>query len=435
MLIANAVLDLVDVPAILPGLLRLLVPGGVYWFTINYDGESIFAPGHPHDDQVMQAYHRDMDERVRYGRPAGDSRTGRRLFHYLRAAGAPALAAGSSDWVVSAGPDGNYPDDEAYFLRSILSTIQDALRSRPDRVEPADLADWLAVRGRQLAAGELVYIAHHQPFSERGGEGSRIAGRDQLAGAGAIGGGAERFGQPTDGGSYDGQAVGERFGDGHAVGLRAGRRDEQVGGGVRVAERRAGQDAGEPDAVAVAEARDAGLQLVDEVRVAVERSGQHAMPVPLSEVGERLDEEVLPLVAAEDSDADQVAADGPGRGSDPIDAGPGDVHPVGRDRVSGQDLLAGPFAGNDHAGGRAEHDPFGALRAGIMVCVEGGGQWHVQQHCHSYPAGVWQQLRGGRRGDEPVDQDGLTVGDGGNDAGQVGAGARAGIPATPRRRS
>ena len=166
-LIANAVLDLVDVPAVLPGLLRLLVPGGVYWFTINYDGESVFEPGHPHDGQVMQAYHRDMDERVRYGRPAGDSRTGRRLFHQLRTAGAPALAAGSSDWVVSAGPDGNYPGDEAYFLRSILNTIENALRSRPDRVEPADLASWLAVRGRQLAAGELVYIAHQLDFAGR----------------------------------------------------------------------------------------------------------------------------------------------------------------------------------------------------------------------------------------------------------------------------
>ena len=157
-----------------------------------------------------------------------------------------------------------------------------------------------------------------------------------------------------------------------------------------MAERRAGQDAAEPDAVAVAEARDAGLQLFDVGRVAVERSGQHAMPVPLSEVGERLDQEVLPLVAAEDSDADQLAADGPGRGSDLIDAGPGDVHLAGRDRVSGQDLPAGPFAGNDHAGGRAEHTPFGALGAGIMVPVEDGGQWHVQQHCHSYPASVWQ---------------------------------------------
>ena len=166
-LIANALLDLVDVPAVLPGLLRLLVPGGVYWFTINYDGESIFEPGHPHDDQIMQAYHRDMGERFRYGGPAGDSRTGRRLFQYLRAAGAPALAAGSSDWVVYPGPDGNYPGDEAYFLHSILSTIQNALRGRPDREELAELAGWLVVRGQQLAAGELVYIAHQLDFMGR----------------------------------------------------------------------------------------------------------------------------------------------------------------------------------------------------------------------------------------------------------------------------
>ena len=166
-LIANAVLDLVDVPAVLPGLLQLLVAGGVYWFTINYDGESIFAPSHPHDDQVMQAYHRDMDERFRYGRPAGESRTGRHLFQHLRDAGAPALAAGSSDWVVYPSPDGSYPADEAYFLGSILNTIRNALRNRQDWVDPADLANWLAERGRQLAAGELVYIAHQLDFVGR----------------------------------------------------------------------------------------------------------------------------------------------------------------------------------------------------------------------------------------------------------------------------
>jgi len=173
-LIANAVLDLVDVPAVLPGLLRLLTPGGVYWFTINYDGESIFTPGLPHDDQIIQAYHRDMDERIRYGRPAGESRTGRRLFHYLQSVGAPALAAGASDWVVHAGPDGNYPGDEAYFLGSILTTIQDALRNRQDRVEPADLAGWMAERRRQLAAGELVYIAHQLDFVGRSPGATRV---------------------------------------------------------------------------------------------------------------------------------------------------------------------------------------------------------------------------------------------------------------------
>lgn len=164
LLIANGLLDLVDVPAVLPGLLRLLVPGGRYWFTINFDGETIFQPDHPHDHDVLGAYHRSMDDRVRYGRSAGESRTGRHLFGHLRAAGVPPLAAGSSDWVVMAGPDGTYPEDEAYFLETILQTVQDALDGP---AAPAGLADWLAVRRRQLATGELVYLAHQLDVAGR----------------------------------------------------------------------------------------------------------------------------------------------------------------------------------------------------------------------------------------------------------------------------
>jgi hypothetical protein len=105
-----------------------------------------------------------MDERVRYGRPAGDSRTGRKLFHHLTAAGAPVLSAGSSDWVVHPGPDGAYPDDEAHFLECILQTVQDALQGGTCAV---DLADWLAVRRRQLAEGRLVYLAHQLDVAGR----------------------------------------------------------------------------------------------------------------------------------------------------------------------------------------------------------------------------------------------------------------------------
>ena len=169
LLIANAFLDLVDVPAVLPGLLRLLVPGGAYWFTINFDGESVFEPDHPHDDEVLGAYHRSMDHRVRFGRPAGESRTGRHLFGHLRAAGAPPLSAGASDWVIMASPDGTYPYDEAHFLESILRTVQDALAGP---ATPPGLADWLAARRRQLATGELVYLAHQLDVAGRspGGE-------------------------------------------------------------------------------------------------------------------------------------------------------------------------------------------------------------------------------------------------------------------------
>jgi SAM-dependent methyltransferase len=163
-LIANAVLDLVDVPTVLPGLLRVLAPGGLYWFTINYDGETVFQPDHPLDDEIMRAYHHDMDERVRYGRPAGESRTGRHLIGHLRTMGAPPLASGPSDWIVHAGPDGTYPDDEAYFVDQIVQTIQNALK---DRVDAADLAEWADTRRSQLASGELVFIAHQLDFAGR----------------------------------------------------------------------------------------------------------------------------------------------------------------------------------------------------------------------------------------------------------------------------
>jgi hypothetical protein len=161
LLIANAFLDLVDVPAVLPGLFRLLVPGGLYWFAVTFDGKSVFQPDHPCDDDVLGAYHATMDGRVRSGRPAGERRAGRHLFGHLRAAGAPPLSAGSSDWVVHAGPDGGYPADEAYFLGCILRTIEDALPRRPEVV------DWLAVRRRQLASGELVYVAHQLDVAGR----------------------------------------------------------------------------------------------------------------------------------------------------------------------------------------------------------------------------------------------------------------------------
>jgi hypothetical protein len=158
LLIASAFLDLVELPRVLPALLALASDRGVFWFPINFDGETIFEPAHPLDKQVIAAYHRTMDERVRYGRPAGESRTGRKLIHAISQAGGRVEAAGSSDWVVFA-QDDEYPGDEAYFVRCILATIDEALSQRSD-VSQTDLQSWLAARRGQLKDGTLVYIAH-----------------------------------------------------------------------------------------------------------------------------------------------------------------------------------------------------------------------------------------------------------------------------------
>lgn len=167
LLIANAFLDLVDVPAVLPRLAELVRNGGLYWFSINFDGDTIFEPGHPDDEKLLDVYHRSMDERVRDGQPAGDSKTGRHLFGQLRAAGASIFASGSSDWVVHA-ENGRYPDDEAYFVQHIIYTVDQELAQHAV-VDKHALSQWVRLRHEQIDRGELVYIAHQIDFCGRFG--------------------------------------------------------------------------------------------------------------------------------------------------------------------------------------------------------------------------------------------------------------------------
>ncbi len=167
LLIAHAFLDLMDIPATLPQLFALLDPGGLFYFSINFDGVTALEPAIDPalDAQIERLYHQTMDERLINGRPSGDSHSGRHLFTHLRQAGAEILAAGSSDWVVFAGPDG-YPADEKYFLQFIVETMHRALAGHP-ALDLAQFAAWIAQRQAQIETGELVYIAHQLDFFGR----------------------------------------------------------------------------------------------------------------------------------------------------------------------------------------------------------------------------------------------------------------------------
>lgn len=173
LLIAHAFLDLVDIPTVLPVLLALLRPGGLFYFTVTFDGVTSFQPEIDRDfDAVVEKhYHETMDRRLIDGRPSGDSRSGRHLFGHLRAAGATILAAGASDWVVFP-QHGRYAGDEAYFLHTIVNTLNTALGTTPaghSTLDPDRLAAWVAARHHQIDGGELVYIAHQLDVAGRVG--------------------------------------------------------------------------------------------------------------------------------------------------------------------------------------------------------------------------------------------------------------------------
>ena len=167
LLIANAFLDLIDIRLTLPDMLGLLRPGGLFYFTITFDGSTIFQPeiDKELDATIERLYHETMDRRIIRGRPSGDSRTGRHFFAEARNAGAEIVASGSSDWVVFAGPRG-YPADEAYFLHFIVHTVGSALAGRPE-LNPKRFAAWIQERHAQVEQGRLVYIAHQLDFLGR----------------------------------------------------------------------------------------------------------------------------------------------------------------------------------------------------------------------------------------------------------------------------
>jgi len=169
LLVAHALLDLVDVPRALAAMLPLLRPGGLFYFSLVFDGLTILEPEFDRslDEQIMALYHGTMDRRMRRGFPSGDSRAGRHLFRELREAGAELLEAGSSDWVVFP-RSGAYSAEQEVFLRWILNFIEHSLTGHAE-LDPGGLAHWLEQRRAQLARAELVYLAHQLDFLGRRG--------------------------------------------------------------------------------------------------------------------------------------------------------------------------------------------------------------------------------------------------------------------------
>jgi SAM-dependent methyltransferase len=164
LLIAHALLDLLDLKTALPKLASLVCPGGRFYFSLNFDGTTALLPtiDPKLDATIVALYHQSMDDRRVNGKRSGSSRTGRLLFEALPQKGWEILAAGASDWVVIP-RRGVYTGDERFFLQYVLRTIHGALRDHSQLSNEA-LRKWVTQRRRQIAQGKLSLIAHQYDF-------------------------------------------------------------------------------------------------------------------------------------------------------------------------------------------------------------------------------------------------------------------------------
>ena len=160
LILAHAFLDLVDIYSSLPPILSRVRPGGLVYFTLNFDGVTSLEPTIEADldRQILALYHETMDHRLVFGKPSGDSNTGRHLLPFLQKSGLKILDAGASDWVVFPS-NGSYKDDDAYFLHFMVDTIYRAIKFHPE-INPGQLHSWTDARHGQVEREELFFVAH-----------------------------------------------------------------------------------------------------------------------------------------------------------------------------------------------------------------------------------------------------------------------------------
>ena len=164
LVIAHAVMDLVDAGEALSGFAALARPGGLLYLSLIYDGHTEFLPlAEPEfERELLDRYHLSMDQRVTNGWTSGGSRAARAMFAHLAALALPILAVGGSDWIVYPQAE-RYGADEAYFLDMIIETINQQLK-QDAAIDSHRLAEWATQRHAQVRAGKLILMASNIDF-------------------------------------------------------------------------------------------------------------------------------------------------------------------------------------------------------------------------------------------------------------------------------
>lgn len=154
LIIAQQFMDLVQLDRAVDALTTAVTAGGLLYCPLTFDGVTLFQPDHPDDYKIQQAYHDAINQDS--GRNA---QTGRQLLETFRTRPGSLRAVDASDAIVRP-RDGEYPEDERYFLDQLLSFIQNSVSIK----ECPEVEEWLTTRRQQLTEAHLSYVGHRYDF-------------------------------------------------------------------------------------------------------------------------------------------------------------------------------------------------------------------------------------------------------------------------------
>lgn len=184
--VSHAFVDLVDIPRLAATVSTILVPHGVFYSSLVFDGITAFIPSPPDeaeaDERYIGAYHRSMrrpwngrfppdDGQVGGDSQAGgrsdgkvavhaDGASGRRLLALLAGPPWKVLSAGPSDWIILPGSS-LYSGDEWTVVAEMLGFFSASVGGGLTGEDRTAFEAWLVSKRARLEAGELGFYAHH----------------------------------------------------------------------------------------------------------------------------------------------------------------------------------------------------------------------------------------------------------------------------------
>lgn len=156
---AHAFMDLVPMRPLLDRFAAWLAPGGLFYATLNYDGQTTLLPSYADagfEAELLRRYDASMEARRVAGEPTGGAHSGRRLYAMLPEAGFKIVACASSDWNALPHRGRLRPGD-----RFVVAVLLDAIRRENQAHGEADrVAAWWHDRRTRLEMGTLGAIVH-----------------------------------------------------------------------------------------------------------------------------------------------------------------------------------------------------------------------------------------------------------------------------------
>ncbi|MCD6681225.1 MAG: class I SAM-dependent methyltransferase [Burkholderiaceae bacterium] len=156
---AHAFMDLVPMRPLLARIADWLAPGGLFYATLNYDGQTTLFPSYADEAfeaALLRRYDQSMEERRVGDQPTGGAWSGRRLHARLSEAGFDVLAWGSSDWNLVP-RRGQLRGSDEVVLAVLLGALK---RENEAHCDARRLDAWHRDRCLQLGAGRLGAIVH-----------------------------------------------------------------------------------------------------------------------------------------------------------------------------------------------------------------------------------------------------------------------------------